>query len=82
MLLRNTVYITLSLVQLAMLVRAVFSWFPGVGGKFVEFLYTVTEPFIYPFRRLFERMNWFQGLPIDLSFLFSYLAISVLLIFI
>ena len=64
-------------VQLAMLARAVLSWFP-VENRIVDFLYTVTEPFIYPVRILFERMNWFQNLPIDISFMVSYLLISLI----
>ena len=81
-LLRNTVNLALTAVQFAMLARAIFSWFPGTGGKFVEFLYAITEPFIYPIRRLFEKMNWFQGLPMDISFMISYLLISIILLFI
>ena len=64
-------------VQLAMLARAILSWFP-VENRFVDFLYTVTEPFIYPVRIVFERMNWFQNLPIDISFMVSYLLISLI----
>ena len=64
-------------VQLAMLARAILSWFP-VENRIVDFLYTVTEPFIYPVRILFERMNWFQNLPIDISFMVSYLLISLI----
>ena len=80
-LLRNTVYVALTVVQFAMLARAIFSWFPGVGGRFVDLLNVITEPFIYPVRRLFERMNWFQGLPIDISFMVSYLLLTMLLVF-
>ena len=51
------------------------------GGKISDFLYSVTEPFIYPVRMLFEKMNWFSGLPIDISFLVTYMLITVVLIF-
>lgn len=76
---KNVVILFLSLVQLAMLVRAVLSWFPMEPNKFTDILYSLTEPFITPVRLLFHKLNWFQGLPIDLSFLVSYLLISVVL---
>ena len=79
--LRNTVHLALTVIQFAMLARAIFSWFPGAGGRFVEFLYMITEPFVYPIRRFFEKMNWFQGLPMDISFMVSYLLISIILWF-
>lgn len=64
-------------IQLAMLLRAVLSWFP-LENRFIDFLHNVTEPFIYPIRRLFERFGWFQGLPIDISFMVSYILLSVI----
>ena len=74
----TVVVVLLSVVQLAMLARAILSWFPIDSNKFVDFLYGLTEPFIYPIRALFQRMNWFQNLPIDVSFMVSYLLISFL----
>ena len=61
-----------------MLARAILSWFPMDSNKLTDFLYTVTEPFIYPVRMLFEKMNWFTGLPIDMSFFVSYILLSVI----
>ena len=77
-LIKNVVILFLSFLQLAMLVRAVLSWFVMDGGKFVDFLYAVTEPFIYPVRRLLEKMNWLQGTPIDFSFMITFFIISLL----
>jgi len=77
-LIKNTVIVLLMAVQFAMLARAILSWFPMDSNKFTDFLYTVTEPFIYPVRMLFEKMNWFSGLPIDMSFLVSYILLSVI----
>ena len=68
-------------IQTAMLARAVLSWFMLDGNKFVDFLYAITEPFIYPVRRLFQKMNWLQGTPIDFSFMVTYMIISILTIF-
>ena len=80
MLLQNTVVLILSVFQLAMLIRAIMSWFPGDSNKFEIFLYAITEPLILPVRKLFEHFNWFQGLPIDVSFFVTYLLLSVVLV--
>ena len=79
-LIKNIVIVFLTAVQFAMLARAVLSWFPMEANKLTDFLYAVTEPFIYPVRLLFEKMNWFVGLPIDVSFFVSYLIITIVLI--
>ena len=76
---KTVVVLFLSVVQLAMLARAVLSWFPMQQNRIVDLLYSVTEPFISPVRLLFYKMNWFQNLPIDLSFLASYMLISAVL---
>jgi uncharacterized protein YggT (Ycf19 family) len=77
---KNVVIISLTFVEFAMLVRAVLSWFPLDTNKFTEFLFAITEPFIQPIRALFVKMNWFQDMPIDMSFLFAYILISAVLI--
>ena len=77
---KNAAILLLSFIQIAMLIRAILSWFP-IDNRFVDFICTMTEPFIYPIRRLFEKMGWFQGLPVDVSFMVSYLLITVILIF-
>ena len=66
--------------QICMFVRAILSWFPMEPNKFTDFLFGVTEPVIYPVRRLMEKMNWLQGLPIDMSFMITYLLLSVILL--
>ena len=77
-LLKHIVSIFLMALQVAMTLRAILSWFVMGGNKLTDFLYAVTEPFIYPIRSLFERMNWLQGTPIDFSFMITYLLISLI----
>lgn len=77
-LIKNLVMVFLTVLEVAMLVRAVLSWFIMDGGKFVDFLYAITEPFVYPVRRLLEKMNWLQGTPIDFSFMITFFIISLL----
>ena len=78
--LRSVVVLLLSGLQLAMLIRAVLSWFPIEPNKFIDFIHAITEPLIVPIRALFDRMGWFRGLPIDISFMVVYLLITVLLL--
>ena len=77
---KSVVLVFLTVIQFAMLIRAVLSWFMA-GGSFVNFLYAITEPFIVPVRALFEKMNWLQNSPIDFSFLVTYLLISCITMF-
>ena len=77
----NVVVLLLTVIQFAMLARAILSWFPMEPNRFTDFLYGITEPFIYPVRALFERMGWFRNLPIDISFMVAYLLISLVVMF-
>jgi uncharacterized protein YggT (Ycf19 family) len=38
----------------------------------------MTEPVIAPVRKFLWRMGWFQGLPIDMSFMVTYLLLMAL----
>ena len=68
----------LAVINVCMLIRAVLSWFPiSDDNPILSFVCMVTEPIVAPIRKLFERMGWFQGLPIDISFMVSYLLITV-----
>ena len=70
----------LSAIQLAMTARAILSWFPIEPNKFITFLNVITEPVVYPIRKLFEKMNWFQNIPLDMSFMTAFIIISILLL--
>ncbi|MBE6599595.1 MAG: YggT family protein [Ruminococcaceae bacterium] len=78
----TVVLLILSLVELAMLARALLSWFlPDGGGLLPEFIYLITEPLILPFRRLFERFGWFQNSPLDIAYLCAVLALGIVTTF-
>jgi YggT family protein len=75
----SIIKIFIYVLQLAMLLRAVLSWIPDMQeSKLSDFLYTVTEPVVIPVRMLFEKMNWFQNMPLDVSFIVAYLLLSIL----
>ncbi len=77
-LVKAVIYTAIGALQMAMFARAVLSWFPGVGGRFEEFLYTITEPIIEPVRMLLDRFESVAGLPIDISFLVTFILLSVI----
>lgn len=74
----NFVLIFIEVLSLAMLIRAILSWFTDGSGGFSRFLYVLTEPAIMPIRKLLVKMNWFQNSPIDFSFTFTYLALMLI----
>ena len=77
---RQVVYNLLSLLQLAMLVRALMSWIPSLRGSALDgILYQITEPIIEPFRQLLWKIPGLQGFPLDLSFLAAYITLDILM---
>ena len=69
----------LDVILVAMFVRAVLSWFSMGNGMspLGYFLFIVTEPIILPVRILCARFGWFQGVPLDMSFLITTMLLSV-----
>ena len=78
---RGTVCVLLSALQIAMTARAILSWFPIEPNKLTQFLDIITEPVVHPIRKLFWKMNWFQDIPLDMSFMAAYLLLSILILF-
>ena len=72
--------IFLDVIMVAMLARAILSWFTFSEGanKIGSFLYMLTEPLILPVRALFSRLGWFEGIPLDISFFVTVLLLSLL----
>ncbi len=78
----QTAHTLLSVLSVALMVRAVLSWlFMGEQTKLGSFLYVVTEPIILPVRALCDRFGWFQGLPFDMPFLITTLLLLVAQLF-
>lgn len=74
----NICVVLIDIITFAMFIRAILSLFMAEDNAIAGFLYTITEPFIVPVRRILEKLNIFQGLPIDISFLVTYLLLSTL----
>ena len=68
----------LGAMEIAMLARAVCSWFQadGESGLYL-FLVGITEPLIAPVAALFETFGWFEDSFLDVPFLVTMMIISL-----
>lgn len=74
----NFVDLILTAVLFAMLIRALLSIFMmGEESKFAMILYYFTEPFIIPVRMLLQKLNLFQGTPLDMSFFLTSILLAM-----
>ena len=78
---KATVCVFLTAIQASMMIRAILSWFPIDSNRFTQFLVGITEPIVYPIRKLFQKLNWFQDIPLDMSFMTAYIVLSIILLF-
>ena len=77
-----TLISVISTFQLVMVVRAICSWFPKIRAtKFFRILYVITDPVIAPMRNLLFKISFIRRLPIDLSFLATYLFLELVITF-
>ena len=75
-LLIGTASALVTVIELCFLVRAVLSWLPIADDNVIlAFVMMVTEPIVAPIRMLFEKLRWFQNMPIDISFLVAYFVL-------
>ena len=66
--------------ELFLIVRVVISWFPSeIDGKIIDFVFYVTEPLVAFVRSVIMRICVLRDFPLDLSFMFSYVLIWILL---
>lgn len=68
----------LMMLQIAMLVRAVMSWFPIGENIISDVAYAITEPVIIPVRRLLDRFESMRNFPIDMAFFITFMIITVI----
>ena len=78
-LLRSTVSLFIEVLQLMMLARAIFSWFPNLSDSVLgDFLFTVTEWFIIPVMALFDKFGWGQNMMLDIPFFVTYMLLFMI----
>ena len=60
--------------------RAIMSWFvQGQGSGIYDFLYTVTEPLVLPFRRLLDGVPALRNFPLDIAYLLAFFTLELVL---
>lgn len=62
-----------------MFIRAVLSWIPVLQDNVIaHFIHGVTEIFIAPVREFMNRFDAFRTMPIDLSFIATYILLMLI----
>ena len=73
-----TVSGVLLVLQFLMLIRMLLSWFmQDVDGPAVNFVVETTEIVIGPVRMFFDKMKWFEGSMIDMSYITTIMLIMI-----
>lgn len=75
----NIVTSLMRCIEFLLFAAAITSWF-GQGSKLYDFLHTLTEPIVFPFRKLTERFDGLRRFPIDIAFLLALLTVELILI--
>lgn len=69
----------IDLILLCMLVTIVLNWLMVEEDNPLYLVFGgITEFFVYPLRFLCEQKGWFQSIPIDMPFLITMIAFSIL----
>jgi uncharacterized protein YggT (Ycf19 family) len=81
----NLIRHALTVLEIAMLVRAVLSWVAigsdGSPSRLYGFFALITEPIVLPFRKIFDHFGWGADVPIDLPFMAAYMTIILVSLF-
>lgn len=76
----SIVQILISFFELTLCISALMSWFPLVSydNAFIRLLGKINEPILYPARRLVANSRWLSELPIDISFIITFIGLSLI----
>ena len=75
----TTVRLLIDLLQFALCINALVSWFPvSEENVFVQLLDRICTPVLYPARLLVEKSDTLSSFPIDISYIVTYIALSVI----
>lgn len=76
----NLVRVLLGFFQLVLCISAILSWFPvfDEGNVFIDLIDRICEPILFPARLLVDRSSFLSSLPIDVSYIITYIALSVI----
>ncbi|MBI4302357.1 MAG: YggT family protein [Chloroflexi bacterium] len=70
----NFVSLLVQALTIAIVARALLSWFPGAPRPIMVFLYQITEPILAPLRRVVPRIGLIDITPIIAIFLLQLIA--------
>ncbi|AGC68567.1 hypothetical protein Cst_c15810 [Thermoclostridium stercorarium subsp. stercorarium DSM 8532] len=75
--LSTAVVLFFRIVEILILLRVVFSWFPlGRENRFVIFIHAITEPILSPIRNMIARSAFGKSMMFDFSPLLAYLLLG------
>lgn len=67
------------LLQWMLIIRALMSWFPQIQqSRAYDFVCTITEPLVQPFRAFLSRFEVMRTSPVDFSSLLAFLVLCLL----
>ena len=72
------VLLFLELMGYVIVVRCILSFFASEDSKVLEFCYAVSEPVVAPVRSLLDRIPALESTGIDLSYMVTFLFLSIL----
>ena len=69
----------IEMISTLLLVRAILSWIPPARDSRINYIICMlTEPFLMPFRMLFDKLGIGRGFFIDLSFMATIITLQIL----
>ena len=78
----NTVSLLISFVLLCMFIRAILSFLPIEEGPLTGIVALITEPVIFPVRKICEKFGLGDGLPIDIPFFITSVILMMISMFV
>jgi uncharacterized protein YggT (Ycf19 family) len=69
----------IEMISTLLFVRAILSWIPPARESKINYIICMlTEPFLMPFRMLFDKLGIGRGFFIDLSFLATIITLQII----
>ena len=68
----------LELYGYAIVITALCSWFLKPTNKFMQFMRSITEPVVYPFRKISMKLMERLRVPLDFSSMMAYLVLQIM----
>ena len=69
----------IEMISILLFVRAILSWIPPARDSKINYIICMlTEPFIMPFRMLFDKLGIGRGFFIDLSFMATIITLQII----